>query len=246
MAQVEIQAGPHRVVSLMSREAADELPAGARGAGHRRHQVHQRRRRAAGAAMTKPPHPDRARRGRRVGRVAGAPAGRHQPGHDPPLVGRRVALRGATGTVTVFAAASLQETFTTLAKQFDAAHPGVTVTPNFGASSALAQQIDQGRPPTCSRRPARPTWTRWSRPGERPRRRPSPRTSWRSPSRPANPAGIAASERSGQAGRQGRGLPGAGAVRRRRRGRSSPTRRSPSRRSARRRTSRRCSPRSAR
>ena len=25
MAQVEIQAGPHRVVSLMSREAADEL-----------------------------------------------------------------------------------------------------------------------------------------------------------------------------------------------------------------------------
>ncbi|HEY6743741.1 MAG TPA: substrate-binding domain-containing protein, partial [Lapillicoccus sp.] len=46
-----------------------------------------------------------------------------------------------TGTVNVFAAASLQETFTTLKKQFEAAHPGVTVTPNFGASSALAQQI---------------------------------------------------------------------------------------------------------
>ena len=45
-----------------------------------------------------------------------------------------------TGTVNVFAAASLQETFTTLKKQFEAAHPGVTVTPNFGASSALAQQ----------------------------------------------------------------------------------------------------------
>jgi molybdate transport system substrate-binding protein len=51
-----------------------------------------------------------------------------------------------TGTVNVFAAASLQETFTTLRKQFEAAHPGVTVTPNFGASSALAQQINQGAP----------------------------------------------------------------------------------------------------
>ena len=51
-----------------------------------------------------------------------------------------------TGTVNVFAAASLQESFTTLEKQFEAAHPGVTVTPNFGASSALAQQINQGAP----------------------------------------------------------------------------------------------------
>ena len=51
-----------------------------------------------------------------------------------------------TGTVNVFAAASLQETFTTLKKQFEVAHPGVTVTPNFGASSALAQQINQGAP----------------------------------------------------------------------------------------------------
>jgi molybdate transport system substrate-binding protein len=40
----------------------------------------------------------------------------------------------------------LQETFTTLKKQFEAAHPGVTVTTNFGASSALAQQITQGAP----------------------------------------------------------------------------------------------------
>jgi len=53
---------------------------------------------------------------------------------------------GLTGTVTVFAAASLQESFTTLAKQFEGAHPGVTVTPSFGASSALAQQINQGAP----------------------------------------------------------------------------------------------------
>lgn len=51
-----------------------------------------------------------------------------------------------TGTVNVFAAASLQETFTTLKKQFEAAHPGVTITPNFGASSALATGITQGQP----------------------------------------------------------------------------------------------------
>jgi molybdate transport system substrate-binding protein len=51
-----------------------------------------------------------------------------------------------TGTVNVFAAASLQETFTTLKKQFEAAHPGVTITPNFGASSALASGITQGQP----------------------------------------------------------------------------------------------------
>jgi molybdate transport system substrate-binding protein len=51
-----------------------------------------------------------------------------------------------TGTVNVFAAASLQESFTTLTKQFEAAHPGVTVTPNFGASSALATGITQWQP----------------------------------------------------------------------------------------------------
>jgi molybdate transport system substrate-binding protein len=51
-----------------------------------------------------------------------------------------------TGTINVFAAASLQETFTTLKKNFEAAHPGVTVTTNFGASSALAQQINHGAP----------------------------------------------------------------------------------------------------
>jgi molybdate transport system substrate-binding protein len=51
-----------------------------------------------------------------------------------------------TGTVRVFAAASLTESFSTLAQRFEAAHPGVKVTLNFGASSALALQIDQGAP----------------------------------------------------------------------------------------------------
>ncbi|MBQ0892974.1 molybdate ABC transporter substrate-binding protein [Micromonospora sp. U56] len=53
---------------------------------------------------------------------------------------------GVTGTVTVFAAASLTESFATLGRQFEAAHPGVRVTFNFAGSSALATQITQGAP----------------------------------------------------------------------------------------------------
>src|SRR5579864_5247039 len=51
-----------------------------------------------------------------------------------------------TGTVTVLAASSLTEAFNTLAKQFEAANPGVTVKISYGASSALALQITQGAP----------------------------------------------------------------------------------------------------
>jgi molybdate transport system substrate-binding protein len=53
---------------------------------------------------------------------------------------------GAGGEITVFAAASLTESFTTLGKEFEAANPGSKVTFNFAGSSALAQQIDQGAP----------------------------------------------------------------------------------------------------
>ena len=52
----------------------------------------------------------------------------------------------ATGTITVFAASSLKETFTKLGDQFDAAHPGDTVKFSFGASSTLATQITSGAP----------------------------------------------------------------------------------------------------
>jgi molybdate transport system substrate-binding protein len=51
-----------------------------------------------------------------------------------------------TGEVTVFAAASLTESFTQIGKDFEAAHPGVKVTFNFAGSSALATQINQGAP----------------------------------------------------------------------------------------------------
>ncbi|WP_018657142.1 molybdate ABC transporter substrate-binding protein [Actinomadura flavalba] len=53
---------------------------------------------------------------------------------------------GSARTLTVFAAASLTETFTALGKTFEASHDGVQVRFNFGGSSTLAQQIDQGAP----------------------------------------------------------------------------------------------------
>ena len=51
---------------------------------------------------------------------------------------------GVSGTIQVFAAASLTGTFTALGKQFEAAHSGVKVQFQFAASSALATQITQG------------------------------------------------------------------------------------------------------
>lgn len=47
-------------------------------------------------------------------------------------------------TLTVFAAASLSGAFGELGRSFEAAHPGVTVTFNFGGSSGLRTQIEQG------------------------------------------------------------------------------------------------------
>lgn len=49
-------------------------------------------------------------------------------------------------TLTVFAAASLTGTFTELGKKFEADHPGVKVTFNFGGSSDLVTQIQGGAP----------------------------------------------------------------------------------------------------
>jgi len=51
-----------------------------------------------------------------------------------------------TGTINVFAASSLTESFTTLGKQFEHDHPGTKVVFNFGPSSGLSEQITQGAP----------------------------------------------------------------------------------------------------
>lgn len=49
-------------------------------------------------------------------------------------------------TVNVFAAASLTGAFEQIALDFEAANPGTDVVFNFGASSALAQQVVSGAP----------------------------------------------------------------------------------------------------
>lgn len=51
-----------------------------------------------------------------------------------------------SGSITVFAAASLTESFEQLKIEFVKAHPDVEITLNFGGSSALAEQIVQGAP----------------------------------------------------------------------------------------------------
>jgi molybdate transport system substrate-binding protein len=51
-----------------------------------------------------------------------------------------------SGTVTVFAAASLKESFTTLGKEFEEKYPGTKVTFSFGGSDSLAASITGGAP----------------------------------------------------------------------------------------------------
>ncbi|MBF4571223.1 molybdate ABC transporter substrate-binding protein [Herbiconiux sp. VKM Ac-1786] len=75
-------------------------------------------------------------------------AGQAAPASDVPASS---AVPGSTeaaleGTVTVFAAASLKATFTELAQEFEAAHPGVTVELSFAGSSDLVTQITEGAP----------------------------------------------------------------------------------------------------
>lgn len=61
-----------------------------------------------------------------------------------------LALSGAESasniTITVSAAASLQDALDAIAPQFSIAHPNITVDYNFAASGALQRQIEQGAP----------------------------------------------------------------------------------------------------
>ncbi|MEO7129884.1 MAG: molybdate ABC transporter substrate-binding protein [Dermatophilaceae bacterium] len=51
-----------------------------------------------------------------------------------------------TGTVTVLAAASLTESFDQIKKDFEAAHPGVSIEVSYGSSATLVQQVNGGAP----------------------------------------------------------------------------------------------------
>jgi molybdate transport system substrate-binding protein len=77
--------------------------------------------------------------------AAGAPAGGPGTAAGAPAssAGEPTKL---SGTLTVFAAASLKATFTKLAAAFEAANPGTRVALSFAGSSDLATQISQGAP----------------------------------------------------------------------------------------------------
>ena len=77
-----------------------------------------------------------------AGLVAVAVAGCSSSSSSTPGAGGS----SSTGTITVFAAASLTESFTQIGKQFESAHPGDTVKFSFGPSSGLATQITSGAP----------------------------------------------------------------------------------------------------
>ncbi|GHF02951.1 molybdate ABC transporter substrate-binding protein [Streptomyces griseoluteus] len=71
----------------------------------------------------------------------------HSDGATPAKAdSSRSAAPGLSGTVTVFAAASLKESFTTLGEQFEQQHPGTKVAFNFGGSDTLAASITSGAP----------------------------------------------------------------------------------------------------
>lgn len=66
---------------------------------------------------------------------------------DPSATaGSTAPATGLSGTLTVFAAASLTETFDALAAAFEERYPSVEVVLNYGGSAALAQQIVAGAP----------------------------------------------------------------------------------------------------
>jgi molybdate transport system substrate-binding protein len=63
-----------------------------------------------------------------------------------PSAGDSSGHSGLSGSITVFAAASLTDSFNALGTQFQNAHPGTKIVFNLGGSSALATQIDEGAP----------------------------------------------------------------------------------------------------
>jgi len=67
-------------------------------------------------------------------------------GSNEAAAGATAEERTLSGTLTVFAAASLTDVFTELGAQFEAENPDLTVTFNFAASSTLAAQITQAAP----------------------------------------------------------------------------------------------------
>jgi molybdate transport system substrate-binding protein len=62
------------------------------------------------------------------------------------LVGPLNSASAPDQTISVFAAASLKDAFTGIARQYEASHSGTHITLNFAGSQTLAAQITQGAP----------------------------------------------------------------------------------------------------
>ncbi|MGW4399309.1 molybdate ABC transporter substrate-binding protein [Amycolatopsis nivea] len=81
--------------------------------------------------------------GAAIALVASACSSGDQPSSTPGAGSASAPAPGGS-TLTVFAAASLTESFNVLGKQFEAAHPGVKVVFDYEGSSALVQKLDNG------------------------------------------------------------------------------------------------------
>jgi molybdate transport system substrate-binding protein len=79
-----------------------------------------------------------------AGLTAGCGSSSTKSSAPPSSSASASASSALSGSATVLAAASLTGAFTTLGRQFEAAHPGTTIKLSFGASSALALQITSG------------------------------------------------------------------------------------------------------
>ncbi len=142
MAQVDIQSGPHRVVSLMSAEAVRELnlePGSLAVAVVK-----------ATTVIVETPRDDHAphiahrpgRCGRRRPRPHRLRVRNTAPAATPSETD---AAATPSGSLTISAAASLAAAFDELAAEFEAAHPEVDVLPiSYDGSSTLATQIIEG------------------------------------------------------------------------------------------------------
>ncbi len=79
-----------------------------------------------------------------LGLTGCGPAG---PGNSAdPSTGKATGTDKLSGTLTVFAAASLKATFTDLAGGFEKNHPGTKILLSFAGSSDLVTQITEGAP----------------------------------------------------------------------------------------------------
>lgn len=70
----------------------------------------------------------------------------HSNPNTTPTSGNTSSPGSVTGAITVFAAASLKSTFTTLGTQFEKSNPGTHVTFSFAGSSDLVTQLTGGAP----------------------------------------------------------------------------------------------------